>query len=204
MLVACGGIGEVSSAGTAQAGSGAGGGTRGPTIQGTPRSSVAVGQAYSFQPATSADSGTLTFSAQNLPSWLTLDRTTGRLSGTPTDADVGSYAGVTIEVSDGASTARLGPFTITVSAIGSGTASLSWTAPTQNADGSALTDLAGYVVVYGLSPTSLTQTITISNPSVTTYVVENLSSGMWYFAVQATNSRGMLSDLSSVASKTIS
>lgn len=163
-----------------------------------------MGQAYSFQPATSADSGTLTFSAQNLPSWLTLDRTTGRLSGTPTDADVGSYAGVTIEVSDGASTARLGPFTITVSAIGSGTASLSWTAPTQNADGSALTDLAGYVVVYGLSPTSLTQTITISNPSVTTYVVENLSSGMWYFAVQATNSRGMLSDLSSVASKTIS
>ena len=61
-----------------------------------------------------------------------------------------------------------------------GSATLSWTPPTQNTDGSALTNLAGYRILYGTSASALTQTIEIANPGLATYVVTGLSSGNWY------------------------
>lgn len=207
VLIACrGGSDPVgASKGDAQVGNGGSAGTHAPVIEGVPRTSVAVGQSYSFQPtASSGNGGSLTFSAQNLPSWLTLDPATGRIFGTPTAADIGTYAGVVIEVSDGSSTARLDSFSISVVATGSGAATISWLPPTQNSDGSPLTDLAGFVLVYGRSATQLDQSITINNPSVTTYVVENLTIGRWYFAVHATNRQGAMSERSAIASKTIS
>jgi hypothetical protein len=204
VLAACGGIGDVNSPTTGDAQFGGGGGARPLTIRGTPRTSIAVGRTYSFQPiAADEDGGTLTFSAQNLPAWLTLDATSGRLTGTPTEADIGTYSGITISVSDGTSNAALGPFMVTVVAYGTGTASLSWMPPTANSDGSVLTDLAGFVILYGFSPDELTETITIDDPSATTFLVESLTSGTWYFAVQATSARGAYSDISSIASKTI-
>jgi hypothetical protein len=204
VLAACGGIGGIDApAETAELGGG-GAGTQPLTIRGTPRASVAVGRTYNFQPvAANEDGRALTFSAQNLPTWLSLDASNGRLTGTPTEADVGTYAGITLNVSNGASNASLGPFTLTVVAYGDGTASLSWTPPTENSDGSALRDLAGFVILYGFSPDELTESTTIDDPSVTRYVVEGLTSGTWYFAVQATNASGARSEASSVASKTI-
>jgi hypothetical protein len=100
----------------------------------------------------------------------------------------------------------LGPFTITVSAVASanGSATLSWTPPTQNSDGSALANLAGFRVMYGRTSSNLDQTVNVDNPSVNRYVVENLSSGTWYFAVVAVNSSGVTSPMSNTASKTIS
>ena len=85
-----------------------------------------------------------------------------------------------------------------------GTALLSWMPPTQNVDGSTLTNLAGYEVLYGRSPDDLSQKVTLSNPGLSSYVVENLSSGTWYFTVVALNSDGVSSPLSNLASKTIS
>lgn len=202
VLTACGGIGDGGApAENAQVG---GGGTKAPAIEGTPRSTVAVGRAYSFQPAVeNADGGGLTFTARNLPAWLTLDPRSGRLTGTPGEADVGSYSGITITVANGAANSVLGPFTITVVAQGSGTASLSWMPPTQNSDGSPLVDLAGFVILYGASPNELTETITINDPAAMTYIVDSLTSGTWYFTVQAMNTSGARGDSSSVASKTI-
>ena len=46
----------------------------------------------------------------------TFNTSTGRLSGTPTAANVGSYTNVSITVSDGAAQASLAPFTIVVAA----------------------------------------------------------------------------------------
>lgn len=208
VLIACGGGGSGGvqpSKGNAQVDEGGGAGASPPVIRGTPSTSVAVGQSYSFQPtARSANGGSLTFSAQNLPSWLTLDPATGRIYGTPTAADIGTYTGIVILVSDGSATARLDPFSISVVANGNGAATISWLPPTENSDGSALTDLAGFILVYGRSSTQLNLSITIDNPSVTTYVVENLTSGRWYFAVHALNSRGAMSERSAIASKTIS
>ena len=60
-----------------------------------------------------------------------------------------------------------------------------------------------YVTALVNKKLQLNQTIEISNPSVTTYVVEQLAAGTWYFAVRAYTSAGNESSLSNVASKTI-
>jgi hypothetical protein len=134
---------------------------------------------------------------------MSLNASTGRLTGTPGAADVGTYAGITVSVSDGQASDSLAGFTITVAAVAAGSATLSWVAPTQNIDGSSLTDLTGFAIRYGRSATDLTQSVSITNPSISTYVVENLSSGAWFFAVVAVNAAGAESALSNVASKTI-
>ncbi len=131
---------------------------RAPTISGTPATSVTVGQAYSFQPAASdPDGDALRFGIANKPTWADFDIVSGRLSGTPTDANAGAHANIVISVSDGKLSATLPAFTLTVLKPVVGSAELTWTAPTQNEDGSALTNLAGYKVRYGTSPGSLTQ-----------------------------------------------
>ena len=204
LLGGCGGGGG--SASSAGADAPAGSGNAAPTIAGTPGATVVAGQAYSFQPsANDANGDALTFTATNLPGWATFNATTGRISGTPTAAQVGAYANVSITVSDGTATASIAPFTITVSDVnGSGSATLSWTPPTQNTDGSSLRNLSGYQVRYGRSANDLTETVTLDNPSLNRYVVENLSSGTWYFAVLAVNGTGATSSFSNIASKTIS
>lgn len=175
-----------------------------PTIQGQPDTSLVASETYSFQPTASDPNGdALTFSAANLPTWMSLNASTGRVTGTPGPGDVGTYQGITITVSDGQASASLAAFSITVSAVATGSATLSWTPPTQNTDGSSLTNLAGFTIRYGRSATELTQSVSITNPSISRYVVENLSGGAWYFAVVAVNSAGSESALSNVASKTI-
>jgi hypothetical protein len=84
-----------------------------------------------------------------------------------------------------------------------GSATLSWTAPTQNTDQTPLTNLAGYTIYYGLSPTALTQTIQLADPNATSYVVANLGAATYYFAVAAYSSLGYESANSAVVSKTI-
>jgi hypothetical protein len=177
-----------------------------PTVTGTPGSTVVVGQTYSFQPAAAdPDGDRLSFQVANLPSWASFSQETGRISGTPTAQEVGSYANITITVSDGTASATLGPFSIAVNAVGAGggSATLSWTPPTENNDGSSLTNLAGYEVRYGQNRDNLDQTVQLNNPSLTSYMVENLGSGTWYFAVVAVNAAGATSTLSNTASKTV-
>jgi hypothetical protein len=178
-----------------------------PTMTGSPGSTAVVGQAYSFQPAAAdANGDALTFTVANLPAWATFSAQTGRITGTPTAAQVGAYANITVTVSDGTANATVGPFTITVSDVAnaSGSATLSWTPPTQNSDGTSLGNLAGFRVMYGRTSGNLDQTVNVENPSVNRYVVENLSSGTWYFAVVAVNAAGVSSPLSNTASKTVS
>jgi hypothetical protein len=163
-----------------------------PTISGTPTTSLNAGSAYSFLPtAADADDDTLTFSITNAPSWASFNTQTGRLSGTPSAANVGTTSNIRIRVSDGQTSTQLPAFSITVSQVSNGAVTLDWTAPTDNTDGSVLSNLAGYKIVYGTSPGSLTQTINISNPSLTSYVVQNLSAATWYFSIRSYNSQGV-------------
>lgn len=83
-----------------------------------------------------------------------------------------------------------------------GSATLSWTAPTQNTDGSSLTNLGGYRIVYGTSATAMTQSVQLSNPALTSYIVSDLAPGTWYFAAIALTAAAQ-SDQSNLASKTI-
>jgi hypothetical protein len=170
----------------------------GMQIQGSPATTAKVGQAYSFQPSVPGATGTaLEFSITNTPSWAKFDAKTGKLTGTPSATQVGTYKGITIAATFGTKTATLPAFTIVVSEGNpQGNVTLSWQAPTQNADGTALVDLKGYKVHYGSASKSYSDTIQVSNAGVTTYVVENLNAGQYYFAVTAYNSAGQESSLS--------
>lgn len=86
-----------------------------------------------------------------------------------------------------------------------GSATLSWTAPTLNTDGSALSNLAGYEIKYGQSPTNLDSDIQIDGVGTTVRVIESLPKGTtWYFSIAARNSAGVLSTPSAPVSKVIS
>jgi hypothetical protein len=181
-----------------------------PTISGSPGAAVAAGQKYTFAPvAADADGDTLGFSIANRPTWAQFDTSTGRLTGTPSDSHVGPFANIQISVSDGKVTSSLPAFSLKVAASGtlptpgSGAATLSWSAPTENTDGSTLTNLSGYRIRYGKSPTELTSEITLHNAGITTYMVTDLPPATYYFAVKAVNAAGAESSLSTVASKTI-
>ncbi len=175
-----------------------------PTITGSPAQGVLAGQPYNFQPvAADADGDTIAFGISNKPAWASFSTTTGRLYGTPSAVDVGAYANVVIAVSDTKASATLPAFGIVVTQVSNGSATLTWTAPTLNSDGSPLTNLAGFRIDYGTSATSLTQTITVSNPGLTSYVVENLVPGTWYFTLSAYNSAGVASTPSGAASKAV-
>lgn len=80
------------------------------------------------------------------------------------------------------------------------TANLRWIPPTQNTDGSSLTNLAGFRALYGSSASALSQTIDIPGAGVAAYTVEGLTTGTWFFAVKAYTSNGAESDLSNVVS----
>lgn len=162
------------------------------------------GNAYSFTPSASdPDGGTLTFSVANLPSWAAFDPATGRLTGNPSAADVGTYANITVSVSDGTGNATLPSFSIQVVGTATGSAMLSWTPPTQNTDGSPLNNLAGYKIYWGTTHGNYTNSVTINNPGLSSYVVDQLTPATWYFALTAFNSAGVESTFSNAASKTV-
>jgi hypothetical protein len=165
---------------------------------------VSVGESYSFKPAASDPQGNqLAFSIENLPRWASFNEATGALLGTPGEGDVGTYNNITISVSNSSRKASLKSFSIAVTQISTGSATVNWVPPLKNTDGSVLTDLSGFQIHFGRSSASLTQVVAINNASINRYLIENLSAGTWYFAVAAVNSEGSLSDLSAVSSKLI-
>jgi hypothetical protein len=179
-------------------------GTGGPMISGAPLTTIAVGTAYSFTPTSSDASGEpLTFSIRNMPPWATFNESTGQLSGTPTASNIGVTSNIVISATDGTTTVSLDTFDLSVTQIGAGSATLSWTPPTQNTDGSSLTDLAGYRIHYGLSSGNLTQSIQVSSAGITNYVISNLTPATWYFSVKAYTSKNVESDFSAVVNKII-
>jgi hypothetical protein len=169
-----------------------------PTIAGIPGTTAVADQPYTFQPKVANTSGTVKFSIANQPSWAKFNTSTGQLSGTPDSSQVGQYPGITINLVSGANVVALPAFTITVAAATSNSSAvtLSWQAPTENADGSALVDLKGYKVHYGSASKSYSEVIQVANAGLTTYVVQNLPAGLYYFAVTAYNGSGLESALS--------
>jgi hypothetical protein len=88
-------------------------------------------------------------------------------------------------------------------AASSDTVTLSWVAPTDNTDGSALTNLTGYNIYYGTSASGMTTKISIPTVGMLTYVISNLNPGTWDFTVTSVNSSGMESSASATVSATI-
>jgi hypothetical protein len=85
-----------------------------------------------------------------------------------------------------------------------GTAELAWQMPTENTNGTPLTDLAGYTIVYGSSPSTMNSSVQLTDIGTTSYVVKGLGQGTWYFAIVSYTLSGADSALSNIGSKTIS
>ena len=177
---------------------------RPPVISGTPGKAAQVGAAYSFRPtATDPNGSALVYTVAGKPSWATFDPTTGTLSGTPTSSDAGSSSVITITATDGFGSASLPAFSLTVVAPVSGVATLSWVAPTQRTDGTPLTNLAGFRVYYGTSSGSYPNSVSVTNPNLTSYALDALPAGTYYFVTTAFDATGNESAYSTPVSKTI-
>ena len=177
-----------------------------PVVSGTPPASVNAGSSYAFEPAAKDPDGkALSFSVKNKPSWASFSIANGLLDGTPRSTQTGTYADIIISASNGQFSSALPAFSVTVKPASStgGTAKVSWVRPTENTNGSALTDLAGVRIYYGTSETDLSKSVQVSGESTTSYTVSGLSAGTWYFGAEAFTTTGMASKLSSIVSKRI-
>lgn len=85
----------------------------------------------------------------------------------------------------------------------SSSVTLGWVAPTENSNGTPITDLAGYKIHYGTASQEYTQVVSLANPSLSRYVVDSLPSGTYYFAITAYNSQGTESVLSGELTTTL-
>jgi Putative Ig domain len=167
--------------------------TAAASITGTPVATANVGAAYAFTPIVKADdSAELTFAVANQPAWAAFNASNGKLSGTPTSADVGEYKNISIEVRNGNLKSSLAPFSIEVKPP-SEVATITWEAPTEASGAAAVT---GYHVYYGASAGSMTHVIDISNVKDTSYVINNLATGTWYFAMTSYDAAKVESDRS--------
>jgi hypothetical protein len=170
------------------------------SITGTPVATATVGSAYAFIPVVKADAAAeLSFAVSNQPSWAKFNASTGELSGTPTSADVGKYENISIEVKDGSANAVLAPFSIAVKPA-SEVATVTWETPSE---GTVTTEVTGYHVYYGASASSMTHVVDISNAKETSYVISNLASGTWYFAMTSYDAAKTESDRSTTVMVTL-
>ncbi|SCZ55938.1 fibronectin type III domain-containing protein [Thiohalomonas denitrificans] len=87
---------------------------------------------------------------------------------------------------------------------GNGAATLAWTPPLENTDGSSLSDLNGYRIYYGESAGDYPYAIEVENSGLTAYTIENLANGIeYFFVVTSINSEGIESAYSEMVSTVI-
>ena len=179
-----------------------------PTISGNPAGSVEAGNVYSFRPvASDPDGDSLVFSIQNRPGWASFNSSTGRLTGTPTAGDVGTYSNIRISVSDGSISTALAAFSLTVSSSApqTGSVSLSWLAPTARSDGTPLSvsEIAGYTLYYGSSAGNYSNSIQIDDPFTTSVTMADLPVGTYYFVMTTRDVSGQESGYSAEAQRQV-
>lgn len=169
---------------------------RAPTITGTPPTTAKVGTLYDFTPqASDPDGDSLRFEIAGQPAWATFNPNSGRLYGTPAAGNTGTFAGISVTVTDGQARASLPVFSIMVSEnAATGSAQLLWTRPTLNSDGSPLNDLAGYRIYYGRLPNAPSELLQVSNPGATSATIDGLAIGTWYFSIASYTAAGLESD----------
>ena len=83
-------------------------------------------------------------------------------------------------------------------------ATLSWSAPPENTNGTALTNLAGYHIYYGTNIATLNQEIVIPTTGLTSYEIDGLNAGTYFFAITSYSTDGNESAYSAIVSATIS
>jgi hypothetical protein len=133
-----------------------------PEVDNVSNQSGTVGVPFSFTPVGSDPEGlalTWSVSAGTLPNGLSLDPASGSITGTPTAASLyapanGSFPGLTLSASDGASSTPTNTFSITIQGVAAiPTPTTFWSMDTA--------DLSGFVLADGASSNDLTLTGTL-------------------------------------------
>jgi hypothetical protein len=86
---------------------------------------------------------------------------------------------------------------------GTGSALVSWVAPTTNTDGSTLINLGSFRIYHGTSSSSLTRNLAVTDVTARSARVDGLTPGTWYFSVRAVNTQGVESADSNIGSKAV-
>lgn len=172
-----------------------------PSLSGTPPSTAMQDMQYSFTPTGSDPEGDrLAFAITNMPSWASFNTTSGALTGMPLIQHLGTYANISISASDGTSDAELPAFSIDVVPMSAGSLTLSWTPPTQSADGTLLTDLDSYRVRWGTQSGDHPNLREVDNPGVSNFVIDGLAPGIYFFTISAVDTSNNESAASNEAS----
>lgn len=90
------------------------------------------------------------------------------------------------------------------SSCSSNKAVLSWTTPTQNTDGTPLTDATGYRIYYGPNAANPESMLEVSDPAAVTLTIDHLGTGTYYFSISTLSATGGEGPKSNAASKTFS
>lgn len=96
-----------------------------------------------------------------------------------------------------------GTYTLTLTCTTPQGATLTWTNPTLNTDGTPYNNPAGVRIVYGTDPQNPSEIADVANPTATTTTVNGLAAGTWYFRIKAYNTQNVESALSNQASKVV-
>ncbi len=150
----------------------------------------------STSPTTAADTGSGSTSG-------TASSTTG---GSGTSGGSGSTTGGTTSGGTSGGSGSTGGTTgggTTAPPVTTSSVTLAWQPPTENTNGTPITDLAGYKIHYGTASANYTQVVSVENSGLTRYVLENLAKGTYYFAITAFNSKGLESALSGEVTATL-
>lgn len=94
-------------------------------------------------------------------------------------------------------------YTLSCSVPNGGGATVSWTPPTTNTDGSPLTDLASYELFHAATSAGVDTATPISVPLGTSYTLSGLPAGTRWFGMKAVNAQGVRSVMSVKTSKMI-
>jgi hypothetical protein len=137
-------------------------------------------------------------------SWETNRGSEGSANGTEswTISDIPLELGankITVTATDASGRSQSDTIIINRESGGTGSVTLSWLPPTERTDGTPLDNLAGYKISFGRMSKVYDYTVTIDNPGLATYVVENLKPGSWYFAITAYDTEGLESEFSNEA-----
>jgi len=172
----------------------AAGANRAPVLSGMPAGSALTNQSYNFQPtASDADGNELVFSIDGKPAWANFDTATGRLSGSPTPGDAGTYNNIVISVSDETDTTSLGTFGIHVSeTLETGSFTLSWTAPVARSDGTpiSLADIAGFRIYYSSLSGRYPKSVEVADGSATSITTSDIPVGTQYIVMTTYDTGG--------------
>ncbi len=178
-----------------------------PKISGIPKTTALYAtRTYTFKPdASDQEESSLDFVIElsglsPLPDWINFDKSTGEISAQPKIEHIGEKYEIIISVSDGTNQTYLQPFTFAVIP-GIETATISWTAPTKNEDGTELEDLAGYYIYYGTKEGGydIDKRITLDFTVPKPHLIEDLLLPEYFFVMTAFDVYGNESQYSNPA-----